>query len=282
MRTIKIIMSFALALALTACGDDEPKGGGGSGEYGSDVPFPELGANHKRIKGLKREYSNGLTQTLTATYDRLNHLTAMTMTTEGPTNTSETITINYGARTIEYKQSIRTTSLVFELDSHGRLTHVGNPRSSSQDEVNYNYDSDGNLVLSQSSTTNFVEYSWFDHNLMRFSAKRLDWEQQVAYTYSTDTANSLDNKGGIDLVANIQSPFNSLVTMVLRSEGLIGNVSGQLPIGVSTKTQYTGQEPVSKSSAISYTFDASGFVTGVSGYDNVNDLSYKLTVTYAN
>ena len=281
MKKFKIIMTFALAVVMAACGDDEPSGGG-SGGYGSDVPFPQLGANHKRISTLKREYSNGMMQTLTATYDGKNHLTGVKVDTEGPTNTSESITIDYGTRTIAYKQSIRTTTYEFTLDSKGRITHVGNPRSSAQDEVNYTYDNNGDLTMSQRSTTNFANYTWYDGRLMRFTAKSIEKEQQGAYTYSADADNPFPNKGGIDPIANIQSPFSVMMTIVMRSEGMMGNVSNLLPIGVSTKTQYTGQDLVSKSSAITYSLDSNGFVTAVSGYDNVNDLSYTLTITYAN
>lgn len=280
MKNFKIIMTFALALALVACGDDEPSGG--SGGYGNDVPFPQLSANHKRISTLKREFSNGLIQTLTATYDSKNHLTGLKVDTEGPTSTSESITIDYSTLTIDYKQSIRSTTYEFTLDNAGRITHVGNPRSSAGDDVSYTYDNNGDLLMTQRTTTNFVNYTWFEHDLMRFTAKQLDREQQVSYTYSADTENPFLNKGSIDPIANIQSPFSVMMTMVMRSEGMMGNVSNRLPIGVSTKTQYTGQDLVSKSSAITYSLDSNGFVTAVSGYDNVNDLSYTLTITYAN
>ena len=281
MKTLKIIMTFALVLAMVACGDDEPSGGS-QGGYGDDVPFPELGANHKRIKGLKMEYSNGLKRTLTATYDRLNHLTGLKVDTEGLTSSSESITIDYGTLTIVYKQPIRSYTYEFELDSKGHIKHVGNPRSSSQDEVNYSYDSEGNLILSQRSTTNFANYSWYDQNMLRFTVKSIENERQVTYVYSSDALNPFNNKGSIDPIADIQSPFSSLMTIVLRSEGLMGNVSRQLPVSVSTRTQYVAQEQMNKSSAINYTLDANGYVTGLSGHDNVNDLSYTLTITYAN
>ena len=68
----------------------------------------------------------------------------------------------------------------------------------------------------------------------------------------------------------------------MRSEGMLGDVSVNLPLSVSCKTQYTGMEPNSRSTSMTYTLSSDGYVTGFTGYDFVNDLSFTATVTYDN
>lgn len=271
------LAAAVMMTALAACGGDEPATGEGNA---SATPQPELPAGHKRIKQLRREMSNGTTQVLNATYSG-NRLTRVTVTTTGWTTTSETLTIDYRACRMTYKPAMGTYYYDFTVNSLGHITSIVNTSTALQETKAYTYNADGELQKCQTTTTDFATYAWFDGNLTRQETNTIEVQRQFGYIYGSDD-NMIINKGSIEVAVNVQSPFGTLITCMLRSEGLLGRVSRSLPLTMSTKTSYTAQDEVSRTGRFRYNLDAEGFITSLTGYDSVNDLSYTTTITYAN
>lgn len=225
--TTKLISLLLIALAATglaACGNDK------------DEPLPQaepvniyptLPAAHKRVSSIERTYANGVTAKVDAGYDNAGHLISATMTMDyNRGDLDESVELFYSRGILRHKLGWQTTDYVFKVNSYGAITSLTN--TSGRTIASFSYA--GRQLQSLSSSTSSASYStlvgWKNsdniHSVVTRTASKRD---SVLMNYSAP----LDNVALVDVMGMGRSPFGSLMELLLRSEGLFGDVSAQLP-----------------------------------------------------
>ena len=259
-----ILVSMAMAMmALAACGSDEPA----QESDDSHVTFPTLDDGHRLMSEVKRTYNTGATQALSATYDSRDHLKGMTLVVKDPkgnTMMTEALTIDYGAGLMTHKINGSTTQYEFVMDNRGRITRITKPSNLALTTYTY----DGDVLTATAAQDISLAYTYDGNNLARYNVKKAAQVEQTL-TYGND----LPNVASVDVLGMGRTPFSALMTMVMRSAGLFGKLSQQLPTQITTVKTIEGSDEKPKLvDHITYSLDANNLVTGYSAREmNVDD-----------
>lgn len=224
-KVLCLILTVALAVCFTSCGDDADEPGGGS--PAADVRYPTLPAGHKRLASVKKTFKNGSVATAEVTYDSDGHLLEVSM--EMPYSggsTTESVRLVYSNGTIVHKLGWQTTTYTFKTNSDGCITEIANSRGISLANCSYAGGRLQSLATTTSSTSYSTVFRWNDadnvESVVSHSVARTD---STTLLYNA----SVPNAASIDVIGLGHSPFGNLVELVLRSEGLFGATGALLP-----------------------------------------------------
>lgn len=219
------ILICLCTLSLVSCGDDndEPI----NGDPVEDIYFPNLPAGHKSISRIEKTFKNGTVATADAKYDNAGHLTevSMEMPYSGGT-TTESVVFYYNKGVIRHILGWQTTDYVFKTDRNGHITSIANSQGKSIATLQYDAAKLVSLSTVSSSTNYSTAFNWKDNdNIHAIVTKNSNNIDSTAMVYTT----SYPNTFSIDIMGLGQSPFGNLIELVLKSEGLFGEVSAELP-----------------------------------------------------
>lgn len=275
MKIFKYFTLAVAAIALVACGDDEPSS---TFVREFNMIYPQLPAGHKLISKVERIQENGAISEAVVDYDSNNHpekITATYRDKSGDVYNKEVIHFDYKNGAIVCDKKIQPVTYSFEVNNQGaitKLTNVSSGRTASA--LTYNYD--GKLEVAQTitpSSTDVTRSYWEGDNLKYWTLSAINKTDSVVYDYT----NAIPNKGGIDVTSNNPFTFTILVCEIMRNAGFYGTTSSQLPSIVlkdGTENPET-HTTVLKSYSISYVLDNDGYVTSYTTTE-----SPKCTVKY--
>lgn len=227
-RLFLLLMAAVLTLSLAACGDDKDEPSGGTPAEG--IYYPTLPAGHKCISHLEKTFSNGLVASLDAQYDAEGHLleAKMTMPYGDGTNT-ESIKMYYSKGIISHTLGWQTTEYTFTTNANGAITSVVNNQGKNVARFSYDYNQLQTLSTVGSATTYSNVFLWKNsdrlHGIVTATASKKD---SVVLSYTS----YIPNVASINFMGIGQSPFGDMIEVAMRSAGLFGQVSADLPRSV--------------------------------------------------
>lgn len=280
MKYIKFFTLAILAVALMACGDDEPKS---TFTRDFNMVYPQLPARHKSISKIERIYDNGDKSVATATYDG-DHLKSVNVVTTGRDNYSneETIIFDYKNGAIICDKAIQDVTYSFEVNSFGAINRLKNV-TTSQTAAAMVYNESGRLDATQvvtASTTGTTKYDWMSGNITQWVSRDVNKLDSVVYEYGTG---AIPNKGCIDIPGNETITFTKFVCAFMRNAGLFGTTSAYLPTAIKKDFDYSQAEdqnssnPQLKRYNITYELDSDGYVKS---YTTTENPKYTVKFTY--
>lgn len=276
MKTIKLLSIALMAVALVACGDDEP-----SNTYTREfnMIFPQHAAGHKLISKIEKVQDNGAKALAVVDYDGdyVKSIKATYIDKTGSVTNEEVINFDYKNGAIICDKKIQDVTYAFEVNGLGAITKLSNVTTSRTAAV-LNYDGAGHLDYAQTmtpSSTDVTRASWDGDKLEYWTLSAVNKNDSVAYEY----ADLIPNKGGIDIPGNSSFTFTSLVCEILRNNGLYGTTSAYLPTMIKKDgyTESTTGEFVLKGFFITYSLDANGYVQS---YTTTENPKYTVKYTY--
>ena len=280
MKYIKFFTLAILAVALMACGDDEPMS---TFTRDFNMVYPQLPAGHKSISKIERIYDNGDKSVATATYDG-DHLKSVNVVTTGRDNYSneETIIFDYKNGAIICDKAIQDVTYSFEVNSFGAINRLKNV-TTSQTAAAMVYNESGRLDATQvvtASTTGTTKYDWMSGNITQWVSRDVNKLDSVVYEYGTG---AIPNKGCIDIPGNETITFTKFVCAFMRNAGLFGTTSAYLPTAIKKDFDYSQAEdqnssnPQLKRYNITYELDNEGYVKS---YTTTENPKYTVKFTY--
>ncbi len=275
MKILKYLAIALFALAMVACGDDEPKTNF-TREF--NMIYPKLPAGHKSITKIEQIYDNGDQTVATATYDG-DHLKSIHVVVKGRNNYSneETINFDYKNGAIICDKSIQDVIYSIEQNSQGAITRLKNVATEST-AADFDYNYDNNLYYAQTSSLSsscVTKVSWDGGNLMHWASYGVNKQDSVVYEYGVGAPL---NKGCIDVVGNESFTFTKYVCAIMRNAGLLGVNSAYLPtvIKKDRNTNSAGEIELKRYN-ITYEFDSDGYVKS---YTTNESPKYTVKITY--
>ena len=276
MKHFKLIAIALMAVAMVACGDDEP-----SNTYTREfnMIFPQHAAGHKLISKIEKVQDNGAKAVAIVDYDgdHVKKITATYTDKTGSVYNEETIHFDYVNGAIICDKKIQDVTYAFEVNNYGaitKLTNVSTNRTSSA----LSYGPGAKLEVAQvvtPSSTDVTKMQWENDKISYWNYYGVEKTDSVAYDY----AEVIPNKGDIDIPGNHPFTFTSLVCEVMRNAGLYGTTSAYLPtmIKKNGKEDPETQETVLTGYFINYTLDAEGYVQS---YTTNETPKYTVKYTY--
>ena len=276
MKHFKLIAIALMAVAMVACGDDEP-----SNTYTREfnMIFPQHAAGHKLISKIEKVLDNGAKTVAIVDYDgdHVKKITATYTDKTGSVYNEETIRFDYVNGAIICDKKIQDVTYAFEVNNYGaitKLTNVSTNRTSSA----LSYGPGAKLEVAQvvtPSSTDVTKMQWENDKISYWNYYGVEKTDSVAYDY----AEVIPNKGGIDIPGNQPFTFTLLVCEVMRNAGLYGATSAYLPTMIKKdgKKDPETHETVLTGYFITYTLDAEGYVQS---YTTNETPKYTVKYTY--
>ncbi len=223
-----LLMAAVLTLSLTACGDEKDEPGGGTPAEG--LYYPTFPAGRKCISHMEKKFTNGLVATLDAQYDSEGHLIEANMTMPyGDGTNTESIKMYYSKGIISHTLGWQTTDYSFTTNSDGAITSIVNNQGKNVARFSYAANQLQTLSTVGSATTYSNVFNWKNsnrlHGIVTATASKKD-SVEMSYT------SYIPNVASIDIMGIGQSPFGDMIELAMRSAGLFGQVSADLPRSV--------------------------------------------------